>query len=149
MNSNDTEIGKRLIPGERVPLAKGNLTILLDSLSLVEVVLIGHDKEDNVELVTAGRATGYTVERDREDVSVTLDLARLNPNARYILGAYSSQGSMPNLLATLSEPRSHIAIESKGEGAVSLLQVYDHKGEWRLKADSGWFSNGLQGLLTA
>ena len=146
MNGTDTDIGRQLQAGERVPLSGTRSIILIDSKRDHELLLIARSANGN-ELVHAGSDSPYSTERYENGQRIEIRISLLHPEVRYTLGAYASRDEMPDILATLHDPRCHLPIRSRGEGAVAIAEFY-HKDGWRMKADGGWYRGGLQSMLS-
>ena len=147
MNDTDTDIGREFQQGERIALTGEEVVLLLDSAENLEVLLIARGKVGS-DLVHAGPHESYSIERYDNGQKITVRTDHMNPDMRYVLGAYASSREMPNMLATISDPRGHLPLPSRGEGAVSVVEFYN-KGDWRLKVDGGWYREGLKAMLSA
>lgn len=149
MNHDDTEIGRPLYPGERWPAPEQEISMLIDSEYPHEIIFLSRGEGGDVsEIINAGAGQPYSVERYEDGHKVTICFEHMLADRRYVLGAYVSSGRMPAVMATIDEPRAHFALPSKGKGAVAIFEFY-HKGEWRMKSYGGWYSDGLQAMISA
>jgi len=146
MEPDDIEIGRPLQVGERIQPVAGDIRIMIDSDQDHEVILIARD-EERTEIVDAGPDAPYSVERYDHGCEVTIRPSRMIGDLRYVLGAYSSNGT-PNILATISDPRVHLALPRSDSAAVSIYEFYE-KQDWRIKADGGRYAGGLQAMLSS
>ena len=112
MNEEDAHIGRSLQPGERLSLSLPQLTVLIDSKEQHELLLIARGASGS-ELVHAGPDAPYSVEHYDNGQRVTLRFDRMHKDSRYTLGAYASASEMPNVLATIGEPRAHFPIHTQ------------------------------------
>ncbi|WP_298843254.1 hypothetical protein [uncultured Salinicola sp.] len=147
MNEGETDIGREFQQGERLPLPAAEVVLLIDSPGDHEILLIARG-QDRSDLVHAGPQEPYSIDRYENGQKVTIRTNLMDSGVRYTLGAYTSNSVMPNILATIDDPRGHLPLPSRGEGAVAIAEFYN-KGDWRLKVDGGWYREGLKAMLSA
>ena len=147
MNEDDTDIGREFQQGERLALPADEAVLLIDSPGDHEILLIARG-QDRSDLLHAGPQEPYSIDRYENGQKITIRTNLMDPAMRYILGAYTSNSVMPNILATITDPRGHLPLPSRGEGAVAIAEFYN-KGDWRLKVNGGWYREGLKAMLIA
>ena len=147
MTQDDIDIGRVLQPGERSVMSGPQMSMLIDAAAPHELILLARGEERS-DIVNAGDQAPYSVERYEDGRRVTIRFDRMSPDHRYVLGAYVTSGRMPSILATMDEPRMHFPIQGDREGAVAIFEFY-YKDGWRMKSYGGWYSGGLQAMISA
>lgn len=148
MHFDEVDIGKAAIPGQRVAI-QDRIDILFDSRSLFEIIVLRLAPSKGGEIMSADPNGAYDIERQDGIAKIDINCGAIAEQDRILLGVYATSGPLPDILATISQPRTHVPLRSGDASGIVAFEIYKNRDQWRVKVDGSPYKEGLPAILSA
>lgn len=148
MHLDEVDIGNAATPGQRIVI-QDRTDILFDSRSLFEIIVLRLAPHRGAEIMSASPNGGYDIDRQDGVAKLSINCGAIAEGERLLVGVYATSGPLPDILATISNPRTHVPLRSGDASGIVAFEIYKNRDQWRLKVDGSPYKEGLPAILSA